>query len=254
MKELKQKIRIPLIAATLLLGLIWSIKGIEVLFDIPLTGLGIYPREFRGLLGVITSPLIHDFHKFDHILSNSVPLFVLIFALYFWYRKLASNVLVWVWVITGIWVWVGGRNSWHVGASGIIYGLVSFLFVSGVVRKSKQAMAVSLLVVLLYGSMFWGIFPLYQNVSWESHLAGSIAGILMAFYYKKERIFSDAPKLLKPREQFFEVNYSYDWGEGMQVNYTYKEKRETEPKNPINQDLAATEFRPSTVNSQESPE
>jgi membrane associated rhomboid family serine protease len=84
-------------------------------------------------------------------------------------------------------VWLAGRDAWHIGASGLIYGLASFLFFSGIIRKYFRLVALSLLIVFLYGSMVWGIFPnIYKNVSWESHMLGFISGIILAVAYRKE--------------------------------------------------------------------
>lgn len=97
------------------------------------------------------------------------------------------KVFSWTFFLTGILVWFGGREAWHIGASGLVYGLASFLFFSGIIRKYFRLVALSLLVVFLYGEMVWGIFPgVYKNVSWESHMLGFISGILLAIVYRKE--------------------------------------------------------------------
>jgi hypothetical protein len=91
-----------------------------------------------------------------------------------------------IWLFTGFWVWLLARESAHIGASGLIYGLVCFLFFSGILRKDTRLMAVSLLVTFLYGSMVWGILPIDQSISWESHLFGSVAGFFCAIYFRHE--------------------------------------------------------------------
>ena len=106
-----------------------------------------------------------------------------------------------IWLFTGFWVWLAARDSAHIGASGIIYGLVCFLFFSGILRKDKRLLSVSMLVTFLYGSMVWGILPIDQTVSWESHLFGSIAGIFCAVYYRKL-----GPEQPKPQWEIDEEN------------------------------------------------
>lgn len=150
---------------------------------------GILPREPKGLLGTITSVFIHG--DLGHIASNSIPLLVLGMMLFYFYKKIAKAAFIWIWLISGIWLWIGGRNNtdypvYHIGASTLIYGLATFLFFSGVFRKHLRLMVVSALVVFLYGSIMWGIFPFKTEISWEGHLFGAVAGILVAFNYRKE--------------------------------------------------------------------
>jgi membrane associated rhomboid family serine protease len=121
------------------------------------------------------------------LFNNSIALFILSLALFFFYSEVAFKVFLLTWVFSCILVWIFGRESWHIGASGIIYGIASFLFFSGIIRKYFRLVALSLLVVFLYGSMIWGLFPgIYQNVSWESHMLGFFSGITLAIYYRKE--------------------------------------------------------------------
>lgn len=143
---------------------------------------GILPRSFSGLTGVITSPFIHG--DMEHLFNNSVPLFLLGWALMYFYPRNAGPVVLVTWLVSGIWVWISARGNFHIGASGVVYGLASFLFFSGVFRKQRTLMALSLLVVFLYGSMVWGIFPIVPRMSWESHLWGGLAGTLMAYLYR----------------------------------------------------------------------
>ncbi len=172
----------------LLVGVIWSIFYIDVEYALGWRQYGIRPRELGGLIGVVTSPFLHG--SFDHLLSNTIPLLVLGASIFFFYRKIALRVVLFIMLMGDIWVWIMARaETNHIGASGLIYGLVSFLFFSGVLRKETRSMAVALLVLFLYGSMVWGIFPIpidaYKNMSWEGHLCGSLAGIGLAFYYRR---------------------------------------------------------------------
>ncbi|MGZ3901739.1 MAG: rhomboid family intramembrane serine protease, partial [Bacteroidia bacterium] len=147
------------------------------------TKFGILPREISGLPGIITSVFIHG--GLDHVLSNSWPLMVLGMLLFFFYKRIAKQAFLWIWIISGIWLWIGGRNNenyptYHIGASTLIYGLATFLFFSGIFRRHLSLMVVSALVVFLYGSIMWGIFPLKSEISWEGHLFGALAGVLVA--------------------------------------------------------------------------
>lgn len=165
--------------------LMWMAKIIEVLFDLDLSNLGIYPLTLEGLPGILFSPFIHA--DFGHLFNNSLPLFFLGTALFYFYSELAIKVSLWTYFLTGVLVWLAGRSAWHIGASGLIYGLASFLFFSGIIRKYFRLVALSLLIVFLYGSMVWGIFPnIYKEVSWESHMLGFISGIILAVAYRKE--------------------------------------------------------------------
>jgi membrane associated rhomboid family serine protease len=165
----------------------YAAKIVEVGFNISLTHLGNYPMSLKGLQGILLMPFIHG--SWDHLLANTVPFFILCTALFYFYQKISFRVLIGIWILSGIWVWFGGRPSWHIGASGIIYGLSSFIFVSGLVRRDNRLAALALIVTFLYGSLVWGVFPDFypreKNVSWEGHLGGAVAGIIMAIYYRK---------------------------------------------------------------------
>jgi membrane associated rhomboid family serine protease len=119
-------------------------------------------------------------------MSNSIPFLILTFALLYFYRNLAYRIFFLIYILSGICGWVGGRESWHLGASGLVYGLASFLFFSGIFRKDANLLTIGIIVVFLYGSMFWGIFPIKPEISWESHLWGSASGLVLAFYYRNQ--------------------------------------------------------------------
>lgn len=168
---------------------LWLIFFVKQNSDYNFSKFGILPREPEGVLGIITSVFIHG--DLDHIISNSFPILILGMMLFFFYKKIAKPAFIWIWLISGVWLWIGGRNNqhhpvYHIGASTLIYGLATFLFFSGVFRKHLRLMVVSALVVFLYGSIMWGIFPLKEEISWEGHLFGAIAGILVAYNYRKE--------------------------------------------------------------------
>lgn len=170
------------------LVLLWLIKGADILFDLGLNNYGLYPLQAKGLIGIFTSPFLHA--DMAHLFANSIPLLVLGAFLFYFYKEIAWMILVLLYIITGIWVWVYARGgAGHIGASGIIYGLASFLFFSGIIRREKGLMVLTLLVAFLYGGLIWGLFPqLFPNqpISWESHLMGLLAGIVLAFYYRNQ--------------------------------------------------------------------
>jgi len=181
----RKKFFLSIIIPGIFIFLMWLVKIVEVLFETDFSGFGIYPLTLRGLPGVIFSPFIHK--DFNHLFNNSLPLFFLSIALFYFYSEVALKVFLWTYFLTGILVWFGGREAWHIGASGLVYGLASFLFFSGIIRRYYRLVALSLLVVFLYGQMVWGIFPgVYKNVSWESHMLGFFSGILLAIVFRKE--------------------------------------------------------------------
>ena len=174
----KGKIVRSILYPSLFVMLLWAVKFVEIIFGIDFIRFGLYPRSYSGLIGVLTCPLIHS--SFNHLFSNSIPLLVLGGITFYFYRPIAFSVFFWVYLMSGIWLWAAGREAYHVGASGLVYGFVAFLFFSGIFRKERKLLVLSLLVTFLYGSLIWGIFPIYPQISWESHLLGSLAGIATA--------------------------------------------------------------------------
>jgi membrane associated rhomboid family serine protease len=181
----RKKLLLSIFIPGMLVVLMWLVKIIEELFDLDFTVFGIYPLTLKGVPGILFSPFIHS--DFRHLFNNSVPLFFLATALFYFYSEIALKISLWTWILTGLFVWLTGRDAWHIGASGLVYGLASFLFFSGIIRRYFRLVALSLLIVFLYGSMVWGIFPnIYRNVSWESHMLGFVSGIILAIWYRKE--------------------------------------------------------------------
>lgn len=181
----RKKLLLSLIIPGTFIFFMWMVKIIEVLFDTNFSNYGIYPLSLRGLSGIIFSPFIHA--DFKHLFNNSLPLLLLSLGLFYFYSEIALKIFLWTYFLTGILVWFGGRNAWHIGASGIVYGLASFLFFSGIIRRYFRLIALSLLIVFLYGQLVWGIFPgIYKNISWESHMLGVFSGIVLAIWYRKE--------------------------------------------------------------------
>jgi len=161
---------------------IWIVFLVDTSLKLDLLYHGLYPRKISGLQGILFSPFIHGGIK--HIVANSLPFFALSSLLFYFYQNLAFRVLLFCFLVTGVLVWIIGRPSYHVGVSGIIYGLAGFLFASGIIRKHLGLIAISFLVAFQYGSMIWGIFPIEDRVSWESHLSGLITGVGLAILYR----------------------------------------------------------------------
>jgi membrane associated rhomboid family serine protease len=181
----RKKFFLSIIIPGIFIVLMWLVKIIEVLFEIDFSGFGIYPLTVRGLPGIIFSPFIHA--DFKHLFNNSLPLFFLSIALFYFYSEVALKVFILTFFQTGLLVWIAGRDAWHIGASGLVYGLASFLFFSGIIRRYFRLIALSLLIVFLYGSMVWGLFPgIYKNDSWESHMLGFFSGVVHSVWYRKE--------------------------------------------------------------------
>lgn len=161
---------------------------------------GIVPRYLVGVKGILLAPLFHS--GWEHLFSNAVPLFILSFMVFNFYKRLAYLLLIFGWFFTGVLVWLfadlgifpsDNYIGCHIGASGLVYVLASFVFFSGLFRKSIPLIAVSLVVVFLYGGLIWGIFPedlvrystKQSHISWESHLAGSLVGLFFAITWRK---------------------------------------------------------------------
>lgn len=164
--------------------LLWVVFLFEYVSKISLVRFGVYPRKIDGLLGVFVSPLVHGGLK--HIFANSVSLLTLMSLLFYGYKKIAKEVFTWIYFLSGAYVWVFARSSYHIGASGIVYGLIGFIVLAGVLSKDVRLMAISLLVIVVNAGFIWGIMPLVEGVSWESHLSGLVVGLVLAIFFKKE--------------------------------------------------------------------
>ena len=163
---------------------IWTVYMMELRLGINLNTWGIYPRTLRGLAGVVTGPFIHG--SLGHLYNNTLPLVILSAALFYFYRPIAWKTLIVGTLLTGLITWAIGRPSYHIGASGVIYLLASFIFFKGVFSRHYRLVALSLLVVFLYGGMLWYIFPIQDEISWEGHLGGALSGLLLAYTLRVE--------------------------------------------------------------------
>lgn len=161
----------------------WIVYLLDQEMGLKLKRYGLVPRDTDGLLGVVTSPMLHG--SFEHLINNSIPALVLGWSLFYFYKEISGRVLLISWIGTGLLVWVSARHSVHIGASGVVYALTAFLFVSGFLRKHKSLMAISFMVTFLYGSLIWGVLPIEIGVSWESHLWGGLVGVFLAILFRK---------------------------------------------------------------------
>ena len=160
---------------------------------------GVYPRRLENIWGIFTLVFIHG--DWSHLANNVISFVLLCSCLYFFYKQIASKVLVISYIFSGLILWIIGRDSWHIGASGLIYSIAFFLFFSGILRRHVPLIALSLIIAFLYGSMVWHIFPweIQDPISWEGHLAGGIIGFTLSIWYK-----NDGPQ--KPIKQWEEEN------------------------------------------------
>jgi membrane associated rhomboid family serine protease len=188
MSEEKRKFILSLYYPLGFLLLLWIIKIAEVAFGISFINFGLLPHHISGLIGIITYPLIHE--NFNHLISNSIPLIFLGIGLFYFYPESALKVFLLVYFLPGILIWFFARTAYHIGASGLVYGLVTFFFFSGIIRRDNRSIALALIVTFLYGSLVWGVLPIDKTISWEGHLFGSLTGILSAFLFRKK----DPPK------------------------------------------------------------
>lgn len=162
---------------------LWFVYWLEIRFDYDFVENGIYPRTFSGLQGIFFSPFIHA--DIGHLYNNSVPLLILLAALQFFYPKQALAVIGFGILFSGILTWIIGRANYHIGASGLVYVLVSFIFFKGLLTKYYRLVALSLTVIVVYGGMVWYVFPkVDETISWEGHLAGLITGMALSLFYK----------------------------------------------------------------------
>ena len=220
MKSEKQSLYRAMVIPVILLFIMWTVKLVELGFDISLSHFGVNPLHWNGLPGILTMPFVHG--DMNHLLANSGSFIILATALFYFYREISLKVLIGIWVLSGIWVWFGGRDSWHIGASGIIYGLSSFLFFSGLIRKNTQLAALAMIVAFLYGSMIWGIFPDFfpkENISWEGHLGGFAAGIILTYYFR-----NSGPK---PKQYSWEIEEEEDEEEDNEDAYWKKQLKKS---------------------------
>jgi len=159
----RRRLVTALIPPVLVVSVLWIVFAFDRVYNLDLYRFGVYPREAKGLVGIVVSPFVHD--DLEHLFNNSAPIMVLGWLLVYFYPKATGRVVLASWMLGGLWVWLTARDSYHIGASGIIYGMAAFLFFSGLLRRRIALMAVSLIVVFLYGSMVWGVLPIQPRIS-----------------------------------------------------------------------------------------
>ena len=179
----------------------WFVYWFELRFGVDFTSWGVRPRTSLGLRGILFSPFIHSSLK--HLWHNTVPMLVLSTSLFYFYRKISWRVLLWAVILSGVGTWLIGRSSFHIGMSGVIYALASFLFFKGIRAKHFRLIALSLLVVFLYGSLVWGTLPLDQKISWEGHLSGFVAGMVLGVFCFRESV-PQKPQFIWEKEEYQE--------------------------------------------------
>ncbi len=183
----KKRMRIAFVPTVVFICLLWLVFLLDSSLNLQFYQYGVYPLASKGLPGIFFSPFIH--HSAKHLFSNTIPLFVLMWCLYYFYSEIAHRTFLLLWLLSGFLTWTIGREAWHIGVSGIIYSLSFFLFFSGLFRRYTPLIAISLVVAFLYGSTVWNMFPwsmyLDTNVSWEGHLAGGISGLIVAVVFYK---------------------------------------------------------------------
>jgi membrane associated rhomboid family serine protease len=181
-RRARSNFRLALKIALGFVALLWAVHLLNWALDLGLARFAVQPRQLSGLSGVLFAPLLHG--GFTHLLSNSAPLVVLGTGMLYLYPHSALKVIAAVYLGSGLAVWVFGRTSLHLGASGLIYGLATYIFVAGLLRRDVRAIAASMLVYFLYGTMAWGVLPIKAGVSWETHLAGAAIGVLLAVHFR----------------------------------------------------------------------
>lgn len=207
--------------------LIWVIHMMQVYLGISLVKLGVFPGAIEGLPGILTSPLIHG--SWDHLFYNSLS-FLILGAIIFWfYPRIALRSFVWLYILSGLGVWIFAQpHSYHIGASGLVYGMVSLVFWNGVFRRNLKSTVLALIILVLYAGYFGGIVPGKEGISWESHLLGAFAGIGLAWWYKNEIEEDEIPE--PPLEDEEEKEY-FLRRDAFQVTLSERDRIENENLN-----------------------
>ena len=187
---------------------IWVIYWVEISFNLNFNKYGVFPRTFVGFRGVFLTHFIHS--NVSHLFNNSIPLFVLLCSVFYFYKDVAYKVLLLGGFLTGFLTWCIARESYHIGASGIVYLLFSFVFFSGVIKKHYRLVSVSLMIIFLYGSMIWYVLPIKEGVSWEGHLSGFLVGLVLAFTFKKKGIVKEEHQFIQTEfDDLFDENGNF---------------------------------------------
>ena len=186
----------------------WVVYWFEITLHYNFNDLGVKPGELSGLAGVLFGPFIHS--GVEHLFNNTIPMFLLSLALMYFYRPIAFPVFIMGFLATGLLTWSIARPSYHIGASGVVYMLFAFLFFKGILSKHFRLIAVSMIVIFIYGSLVWGIFPGEAGISWEGHLSGLISGTVLAFVYRKKGVIFKYPQEERKKEEDDEFLRQFD--------------------------------------------
>lgn len=229
-----RKLRRSIYITLSFIAIIWMVKIVETTYEIDLGEFGILPRTLAGTIGIVTAPLIHG--DIYHLISNSFPLLILGVTFFYFYDRVASIVLLLIYLMTGFWVWIAAREGYyHIGASGVVYGLLSFLLCSGFLRGDRRSLSISFIILFLYGStFFFGLIPGDARVSWESHLMGAIAGIFCAVYFKGAIPLPETEIVTDPADIEAPIKYEYHFKEkessAQEIKYTIHYTPEQPPE------------------------
>ncbi|MEQ9439455.1 MAG: rhomboid family intramembrane serine protease [Cyclobacteriaceae bacterium] len=181
-----QSISSSILVPSRMVFLMWGVFFLDQLYPVDLAMFGILPRTIPGLIGIFTAPLLHG--SVAHLVSNTMPVIILGTVLYMFYRPIARRVFLQCYFLTGILVWLFARTSIHIGASGLIYGLAFFLIFFGLFQRDFKSLLISIVMMIVYGGIFYGVLPTQSYVSWESHLLGGLVGLLNAITNSNSRL------------------------------------------------------------------
>ena len=212
------------------LTLLWAVKITENILRLDFGKYGIYPRTIKGIAGIFLAPFIHG--DIYHLISNTFPIAILGISILYFYREIAHYVIAGIYLLSGFWVWVAARSAYHIGASGLVYGMMFYLFVAGFINMDKRQLSVSFIIMVLYGgTMFSGLMPVNTGVSWEAHLTGATAGIFFAILFKKRTSIKSEDISVDEKREFENADHTSD--EFLNIHIEYKEdfKKKVADKN-----------------------
>jgi membrane associated rhomboid family serine protease len=182
---MKQNLQQNLQVSVGIIILLWAEEIADVFLKLNLDRFGILPRQIIGLRGIFFAPFLHG--GFYHLISNTIPLFILLMTMMTFYRSIWLQVTIFSALMGGLAVWAFARGGTvHIGASGVIFSLITFLLASGIFRKSFKSLLIAVAVFLFYGGVLWGVIPSNPYISWEGHLFGAAAGVFLAWIYRSE--------------------------------------------------------------------
>ncbi len=206
-----------------LIIIIWLVHLIHIISGEPFYLYGILPQKIEGIKGIFLSPFIHSQKKWMHIINNTPPLFFGTLLIFYFYRTIAFPILIYTYLFSGIltWFFAGffqhGQYQYHIGASGVVYGLISFIFFSGIFRRNMRSVILAMIMLLMYSGMVVGLFPdANHEISWQGHLMGAIVGVILAYQYRnvleKDELqyFEKIPDKEALDEQFYLPNDTFE--------------------------------------------